>query len=192
VNQPEGSFGDSWRRGPGIFVIAELRGEVGEWIRAIQLRYDPKLAAGNPPHITLAGSSGIGPIAPQTTMEELRSALEPVARDTPPLALQLEPPMRFMQTDIVVVPLDPHGAIRTLHERIARSGLKHERARFSFTPHATLTFYRTLTPVQRQELLRLRWREPIVIDAITVSLTNEPQVPRTLLELALGGKDGRA
>jgi hypothetical protein len=51
----------------GIYVVADLRGDVGERVREIQRRYDPKLAAVAPPHVTLTGSSGLGPIDPATT-----------------------------------------------------------------------------------------------------------------------------
>ena len=44
--------------------------------------YDPRMAAELPPHITITGSSGMGPIAPETTDEELRRALEPIAQTT--------------------------------------------------------------------------------------------------------------
>src|SRR5262245_59060613 len=116
-----------------------------ERILAIQRRFDPKLAAGVAPHLTLSGSSGMGPIPTSTTTEELRAALEPIARDTAPLTLTFLPPIRFMQTNVVVLPLDPNGPVRALHERIKRSGLRYEQPRFTFTPHVTLSFFRELT-----------------------------------------------
>ena len=54
-----------------------------------------------------------------------------------------------MQTQIVVLPLDPHGPLRTLHERIKTAGFRAARPRFYFTPHVTLNLYRELP----QELL---------------------------------------
>lgn len=179
---------ESWRRPPGIFVIAEVGGELGQRIRAVQERFDPKLARALPPHITLAGSSGIGPLHPDYTPAELRQALEPICADTPPMTLALDPPHRFMHTDIVVLPIQARGPIRTLHERIAASGLRYQRARHAFTPHVTLSFYRTLEPSQLRELLALRFGEPLVVDAIRCSLTNEPMVPRTVLEIPLGDR----
>lgn len=177
----------NWRRPPGIFVLAEVGGEAGRRIREIQLRHDPRLAAALPPHVTLAGSSGLGPIAAATGMEELRRALEPIAASTPPLTLALEPPHRFLQTDIVVLPLDPNGPIRELHERIGSSGLSFGPVRFTFTPHVTLTFFRTLTREAIRELMAIRIDEPVVIDHLRCSLTDEPLPPRNLLELALRG-----
>lgn len=173
----------------GIYIIVELPGEAGARVRAIQEKYDPKLAKLNPPHLTLAGSSGVGSIPAETTVEELRAALEPIARTTAPMSLPLGLPLRFMQTEIVVLPMDPHGPLRALHERIARSGLAFKPARFSFTPHITMSFFPTLTPAVERELLALRVNAPAIVDRLQVYLTRDPQPSRKLLELALTGAD---
>lgn len=177
---------DGWRKPPGIFVIAEFGGAAGERIREIQRLYDPKLANSLPPHITIVGSSGFGPVAPDTTPAELREKLEPICRETMPLLLSLQHPHRFMQTDIVVLPLDPYGPLRPLHERIGRSGLRFGRTKHAFTPHVTLSFYRTLEPHDARALLALRIDDPIEITSLRCSLTDEPQPPRTLIDLPLG------
>ena len=166
----------------------ELPGLAGERVRAIQEKYDPKLAKLNPPHLTLAGSSGVGSIPAETPLKELRAALEPIARTTAPMSLPLGLPLRFMQTNIVVLPMDPHGPLRTLYERIARSGLKFKAARFSFTPHVTMSFFPTLTPATERELLSLRVDAPAVIDRFQVYLTRDPQPSKRLLELPLIGE----
>lgn len=92
-----------------------------------------------------------------------------------------------MQTDIVVLPLDPHGKLRVLHDRLAICGFHFERARFTFTPHCTLSLYATLTEVSARDLLATRVTAPVIIDRIQVVQTLDPQPPRTLLELALTG-----
>ncbi len=178
---------EGWQRPTGIFVIAELGGEAGERIREIQERFDPKLARALPPHITIAGSSGLGPITPRTSAAELRNALGQICLETEPMELELGKPHRFMQTDIVVLPLDPHGPLRELHERIGRSGLAFSRARFAFTPHVTLSFYRTLDAATLRALMAVRVEERIRIESIRCSLSNEPMPPRALLDLELAG-----
>jgi 2'-5' RNA ligase len=170
----------------GIFIIAEIGGSVGERIRAIQQAHDPKLATMNPPHITIAGSSGVGPMRP-TPVATIRDALDPIAATTAPIASRFEPPIRFMQSNIVVLPLDPHGPLRTLHERIATSGLEFAPARFTFTPHCTLSFYPTHPPDVFRSLLAVRMPEPFVIDHLIVYHTLDPQPPRRLLDLRLTG-----
>jgi len=171
----------------GIFILAELPEEIGERISTINERYDPKLARYKPPHITLTGSSGVGPIPPSIDVEVMRERLEPIAEETAPITLRFHPPQRFMQTDIIVLPIDPHGPIRVLHDRIAGSGLPFTRARYTFSPHCTLSLYPSLDPKSIRELLSTRIPEPFVISAIQLYHTRDPQPSRKLLELPLSG-----
>ena len=171
----------------GIFLISELTGTAREVVRAAQEKIDRRLANTSVPHITITGSSGVGPIPLDTPVEQLEEALRPIAESTSPITARLGPPMRFMQTDIIVLPLDPHGPLRALHERIATSGLPFQRARFPFTPHATLSFYVTLDPAQRRELLSVRVDEPVVIDRVQCYRTMDPLPARKVLDLALSG-----
>ncbi|MDF1501551.1 phosphatase PAP2 family protein [Roseisolibacter sp. H3M3-2] len=179
------------RAGHGIFVLARVGGVADARIAELQARYDPKLARESPPHVTLVGSSGAGPILPDTPREAVRAALAPIAADTPPLALRFHAPHRFMQTNIVVLPLDPHGPIRVLHDRLAAAGLRHGRARFTFTPHATLSFYPTLPPERFRELLAVRIDAPAVLESLVVSYTRAPQPAVTWFEIALSGSGER-
>ena len=172
---------------PGVIVMSELHGELAERIREIQQRFDPRMVAELPPHITITGSSGMGPISPATTDEGLRTALEPIAADTAPIVVRLQPPMRFMQSNVVVLPIDPNGPIRALHERIKLSGLSYEQPRFTFTPHLTLSFYPELTRERLRDVLCFRIDEPLTIDNIqayrAIDLTRTVKV----VELPLRG-----
>ena len=170
-----------------MFILAELPPEVAGRIRALNEKYDPKLARYKPPHITLTGSSGAGPIPPTVTVEEIRMKLAPIASETPPIALSFDPAQRFMQTGIIVLPLNPHGPLRVLHDRLVSSGLPFTRARHTFSPHATLSLYPTLNASAISELLKIRIPEPFVINAIQVYHTRDPQPSRKLLELPLSG-----
>ena len=171
----------------GFFLISELTGTARDIVRAAQEKIDRRLANTSVPHITITGSSGVGPIPLNTPEEELEAALRPIAETTAPIVARLGTPMRFMQTDIIVLPLDPHGPLRTLHERIATSGLPFQRARFPFTPHATLSFYLTLDAAQRRELLSVRVDEPVLIDRVQCYRTVDPLPARKVLELELTG-----
>src|ERR1041384_5543936 len=146
--------------------MSELRGEIASRVLDIQRRFDPRIAAELPPHVTITGSSGMGPISPDTTDEEIAARLRTIAAESVRFSVRLQPPMRFMQSTVVVMPIDPNGAIRTLHERIKLSGLSYERPRFTFTPHVTLSFYPELSRDALRELTRFRIDEPIVIDKI--------------------------
>jgi len=171
----------------GIFILAELRGPAGDRIREINERYDPRLARYKPPHLSITGSSGAGPIPPDIPVEELRGKLEPITSSTPPLELRFGRPHRFLQTGIIVLPLDHFGPLRELHDRIANSGLPFTRARYTFSPHCTLSLYVTHPPEIEKEILRARIDEPVIIDAIQLFHTREPQPSLKLLELPLKG-----
>jgi 2'-5' RNA ligase len=181
------SLSETWQRPPGIFTIVEAKGSAGDRIRQLQLRFDPKLAATNPPHLTLIGSSGVGPIVGDTSEDELRTRVEPIARTTPPLTLTFGAPTKFMQREIVVLPLSPHGPLRELHDRLSRSGLAFHRARFSFTPHVTVSLFRTLPREELRALLAERVDEPLVVDHLRFSLTDDPYSTRDLFEIPLTG-----
>ena len=178
----------------GIVIIAEIGGEIGHRIHAVQERYDPRMAAELPPHLTFIGSSGVGPISVGTSPERLREALLPVTESTPPLTLHFEPPIQFMQSQVVVLPIDPNGPVRALHEdiatRIRAARIPIERARFTFTPHCTLNLYRELPPAQVRELLAMRFDEPFVVDAIQAYRATGPAGTSRLFELPLGTVDG--
>ena len=174
---------------PGIIVMSELRGEIAERVLEIQRRVDPRMAAELPPHVTITGSSGMGPISPDVTDEALRESLEPVAAATAPFTVSLQPPMRFMQSTVVVMPIDPNGPIRALHERVKLSGVRYEAARFTFTPHLTLSFYPELPRDVLRELLRVRFDEPLPIDSIQAYRAIDLTRTRKVLDLRLGTRD---
>ena len=171
----------------GIFVVAELGGAVRDRILEVQRWADPRLAAGTPPHITMVGSSGVGPLPLGTPVELMRERIEPITRETPPITMQFERPHRFMQTDIIVLPLDPHGPLRALHERVASSGLPFERARFQFSPHATLSFYPRMKPEMLKRLLAVRIEDDVAITGLQFYSTPHPQPSAKVLELRLEG-----
>jgi|SRR5579862_2223708 2'-5' RNA ligase len=152
----------------GIIVMAELSGAAAASIGAMQARFDPRMARELPPHVTITGSSGMGPIPANTPLGELSAALNPIAGTTVPFDVTFGAPFQFMQSPVVVLPIDPHGPIRDLHERIRASGLSYEEPRFTFTPHCTLSFYPELPPPRLRELLRFRYADPVRIDAIQV------------------------
>jgi 2'-5' RNA ligase len=181
---------------PGIVVIAELSGAVAERIHEVQERYDPRMAAELPPHLTLIGSSGMGPISVRTSPEALREALLPVSQSTPPLTLEFDHPIRFMQSNVVVLPLDPNGPVRALHEamaeRIRAAHIVTERARFTFTPHCTLNLYRELPERAVKELLGVRFDDPVLVEEIQAYRASGPTGTNKLFGLGLGQTDPRA
>ena len=179
---------------PSIVVIATLTGPAAAEIHEIQRRYDPRMAAELPPHVTLIGSSGLGPISVRTDPDALREAIAPIAARTAPMTLRFDPPMRFMQSNVVVLPLDPNGPLRALHEQIAEriraAGISAERARFTFTPHCTLSFYRELPAATVRELLAVRIDGEVAVERVHAYRATNPSRTEELFALDLGEKEG--
>lgn len=171
----------------GIFIIAPIAGPLGDRIAALQAATDPRILRLGPPHLTIAGSSGMGPIAADTPLAELEERLAPIARETAPIELKFGRPEKFMQTEIVVLPLDPHGPLRALHERIKTSGLRAAKPRFYFTPHVTLSLYRELPKSVLTSVLAERFDEAVMVDRIEVHLTRDTGESKRLLSLPLAG-----
>ena len=86
----------------------------------------------------------------------------------------------------MTLPLDPHGPIRELHDRLGKSGLKFEQPKFTFTPHCTLSFYPELTRERAAELLSIRVDEEILIDRLEAWRTREPSAPVLVARVSLG------
>lgn len=180
-----GQDDEEWRSPPTIFIVIEARGAAGAQITDIQRRFDPKLSARTPPHLTLTGSSGVGPLPGSLAPHTLRETLGPIAASVRPFAVSLGKPERFMQTNTVVLPMDPYGPIRDLHDKVARSGLPFQPAKFTFTPHVTLNYFATLTNDQIARLLKERVTAPFVVDHLLCSLAREPERPSILCEVPL-------
>ena len=179
---------NEWKPQSGIFILVNLQGELAEKVHAIQMRFDQRLARFARPHFTLIGSSGAGPIDASTSIDALHRALDPIAQSTEPITMHFRRPVRYMQTNTFALPLDEHGPLRMLHDRIRQSGLTFARSRHAFTPHVTLSHYRTPTDEDAHELLGTIVEEPFVVDHLVVSLTDEPNLPRELFELELAGQ----
>jgi 2'-5' RNA ligase len=183
----ERATGDRHPLKPGIVVLGAIPEPVASEIHALQQRFDPRLAAELPPHITIAGSSGMGPIPPEVTDEQLATALEPIAERTAPIELRFEAPIRFMATELIVLPLNPHGPLRALHERIKTARLPFEPPRFAFTPHCTLNFYRELSDRDRRALLAARVSTPWTLTTIECWRAASITRSECVLRLALTG-----
>jgi 2'-5' RNA ligase len=171
----------------GIFITAELDGEVAAKVHALQHKFDPKMARALPPHITLTGSSGAGPLPPDIPVAELRAKILPIAAATAPITLTFGLPERFVGRNIVSLRLDPHGPLRELHDRLRTSGLPFAQARYAFTPHCTLNLYPELTQKALKAMLAVRIEEPFTVRLLRVYHTRDPQPPTLLFEAPLTG-----
>ncbi len=172
----------------GIFIVADLFGPEADRIAALQQQLDPKFANLFRPHVTLAGSSGIGALPLGTPASEVREALNRVGEVVAPLDFVFGAPDRFPATNIIMLPLPVHGPVRWLHDAIATCGLPFAAPKFAFTPHCTLHFFRTMSEDAWQRAQRFRVRSAIRIDRIQAYATREPQPAVLVCDVLLHGE----
>lgn len=168
------------------YIVLPAEPPARDAILEVQRAFDPRLSRDWPPHATLAGSSGMGPLTGDTPVARLRAVLEPIARETAPIELPFGPPMQFMQSNVVVLPLDPHGPLRALHERIKLAGLPYSPPRFAFTPHVTLSFYPEHPSAKMRALLTTRIPHPAVFRELRVYRSFMNRTSRLELTIPLG------
>ena len=170
----------------GIFVMVELAGALGDWVREVQQRVDPRFAREAAPHVTLIGSSGAGPISAEVPVAQVAESLTAVARRHQPFSVPFGAPERLGERTVMALPLSPHGVLRTLHEALRACGLPMATSRWPFTPHCTISFYPELSREQMRELMRLRAPEPMPVEQLAVYHTKATGAD-LLLTIPLGG-----
>ena len=149
--------------GHPTYVVLELPDPVATAVLAIRRRYDPRLA-GFPAEITVAGSSGLGPLMAEQALEPVLECLQRIADTCLPIRPRFAGLRRFASGPVTwLAPADP-APLLALHRRLAGSGLAFAPHRFEFTPHCSVCST-TLDPVLQQQLLA----EPVPAEAFELS-----------------------
>ena len=170
----------------GIFVIAPIGGDVGARIAELQRQYDPRLGAlGQAPHVTLVGSSGMGPIAPDTTREELSRAARAHRRGHP----ADRPPLR--PADALHADTDRRAPARPARPPPHPARAPQDGGLPRGAPALLLHAARDAQPPSRAatrrlaSLLRERFDEPVTIDSLEAHLTKDTGESRELVRVSL-------
>ena len=134
------------------YLVLELPKSIGVRVLDIRRRYDPRLAA-FPAEITVAGSSGIGAIAPDQDASVVYQALSKVASDHLPISSRFVGISRFVTGPVVwLQPADPYPFI-AIQQALVATGVRFNTHKFSYTPHCSLSS-RNLAPNVVEELFR--------------------------------------
>ena len=119
------------------YIVLALPEPFAAEVRRIRGKYDRGLDP-FPAEITVAGSSGIGPLAHDQEPEQVYAVLNEIATSQAPIKARFEGILCFPGTHLFYLALaNPQPFIR-LHERIAGSGLKFNATPYPYTPPCTL------------------------------------------------------
>jgi hypothetical protein len=167
------------------FIVAELPAELAAWVRAVRESFEPGIAH-LPAEITLAGSSGLGPISTGQSIESIRSALESALVGRLPFEARFNGVDNFPGTDIFFASPEPEPFV-TLHRAIATSGIGFAPSNFPYRAHCSLKGMTPLQPGQRETLARLTVpTAPFTVRTVSVYEMDRMQ-PKLLLSFGTGG-----
>jgi 2'-5' RNA ligase len=106
-----------------------------------------------PVEITVAGAGGVGAPRSRDDPRRLFETLERIVSRTPIITGRLGDPLRFPDSDVIVLqPADPEP-LRLLHHEIANSGIDFETSPFEYVPHCTLSQKPNPPPDEVERLL---------------------------------------
>lgn len=134
------------------YLVLELPKFIGTRVLDIRRRYDPHLAA-FPAEITVAGSSGIGTIAPGQDACAVYQALSQVASEHLPICSRFVCISRFATGPVIwLQPVSPDPFI-AIQQALVATGIHFNTHKFSYTPHCSLSSC-NLAPTVIEALLR--------------------------------------
>ncbi|GAB3535688.1 2'-5' RNA ligase family protein [Photobacterium alginatilyticum] len=125
------------------YIVAELSGEVASWIHSTRVTLEPGIAH-FPEEITLAGSSGVGPISKGQKLSVVVSQLEQVLQNYSCIQFKFKGVSHFPDTEIYFAEPEREEFDR-LHAKITETAIVFDDSPFPYNPHCTL---KSLTPME--------------------------------------------
>lgn len=150
------------------YICLDLPSPIAAHVLAVRRRHRDEFRAALPAEITVAGSSGVGPLEPVEDPGAEFATLDRIAAETPPIDAAFGPVIRFPRTDIFVLTLEDQRPVQALHARIAESGIRFRPTPFAFFSHCTLGSRSPVSEEDAAELLAVRLPERFVIDTLSV------------------------
>lgn len=154
------------RDGRVAYVVLDVPKPVASLVSEARRRFSP-LRAEYPVEITIAGSSGVGPIDPDQDEGFVFSTLGQIASTTAPIQVRFDRVQRFDGTTLYYLAPEDRRPFDELHERIAHCGIDFGDSPFPFNPHCTISGVE-LSEAQQSEIESVRVERPFVIERLAV------------------------
>jgi len=169
------------------YVVLDVPSPVAGKVMAIRERHRDDFRAALPIEITIIGSSGVGEFEAGQDPDQVFPILDAIAADTSPIRARFGPVHRFPGTDIFVLSLEDEQPFRSLHRRIAASGILFRASPFPFTPHCTLRSRSPILDEESADLLSVSVADGFLLGTLSVYMLD--QLPCTLLHrVSLAGR----
>ena len=150
------------------YIVLEISSPVREVIQSIRDAL-ATAAARLPVEITVAGSSGVGPIQPGTDKNETETALRSALAGAKPFRVRFQEIRRFPNTNIFYLAPEDRQPFDKIHELLKRSGINFGPNPWPYNPHCTLRGGPMSVRTSAEDILKLSFpREEFVIDTLSI------------------------
>jgi 2'-5' RNA ligase len=157
-------------------VVLEIAPPVSEAIQSIRDSLD-SLTSRLPVEITIAGSSGLGPIPIGTDKSKTENSLKTLLNGFEPFRVRFQEIRCFPNTDIFYLAPQERQPFDSIHQALKESEIPFSPSPWPYNPHCTLRASPKVDRISTEEIFRLPFpKEEFVIDTLSVYELN----PQTL------------
>lgn len=151
-----------------VYIVLEIPSPVREAIQSIR-DFLATPTARLPVEITVAGSSGIGPIPPGANKHEAEARLTSVLERLEPFRAHFQEIRRFANTDIFYLAPNDRQPFDRIHEALKGSRIPLAPSPWPYNPHCTLRGGPLADQTSADNILKLSFpREEFVIDTLSL------------------------
>jgi len=150
------------------YIVVEIPEPVRSQIQALRDSYNA-VTATLPVEITLAGSSGVGPIPAGSELPQIECYLDRVLANWSPFSTKFSAIRNFPNSSVFY--LEPHDRtpFERLHQELRISGIPFSESVWPYNPHCTLSAGKSFLPETASELLSQAFpKEEFLIDTVSV------------------------
>jgi 2'-5' RNA ligase len=150
------------------YIVLEIPPPINGVIRSIRERLAMP-AARLPVEITVAGSSGTGPIPAGTDKTATESALNSVLTGLKPFRARFQEIRRFPNTNTFYLAPEDRQPFDLIHEKLQASGIAFAPIPWPYNPHCTLRVGPMTNHASAEDILNLSFpKDEFVIDTLSV------------------------
>jgi 2'-5' RNA ligase len=150
------------------YIVLEIPPPISGMIQAIRDSLATP-ASRLPIEITVAGSSGIGPIPAGTDKHETEKRLKAVLAGLKPFRARFKEVRRFPNTNIFYLAPQERQPFDSIHETLKASGITFESSPWPYNPHCTLRGGPMNDRASAEEILKLSFpKEEFIIDTVSI------------------------
>lgn len=151
-----------------VAVVMELPSPVKDHVQRFRDLFDPVLANNIPAEITIAGSSGVGSIAPGQDGRKILKALAAVAQKWEPFSAELGPVRQFPNSTVYAFSVIREEPFYQFHHALLKTGIRFSPSEYPFFPHCSLHIWGELSQELQQRIMECSVKGAFLIDSFAL------------------------